>query len=115
MQPNRDKPFVALWSGAVPGFCCCEVRVSDTFVATFVKATKARVQIQVYPISPGRRLLAGRQLSLKCILSRLALSFRVALALHQYQGRNPVSSNISLASFRRAIHSVSIALLMVRW
>src|SRR5262245_22921842 len=61
---------------------------SDIFVAIFVIATKRRAQIQVYPISLGRRLLADRQLSLRCIPSHPAPSFALAPALHRYQGRN---------------------------
>jgi hypothetical protein len=61
-------PFVAPWSGAAPGSCFSEVRVFDTFVAIFVQAMRRRAPTQVHPISPGRRLPSGRQLSLKCIL-----------------------------------------------
>src|SRR5262249_44633789 len=81
-------PFVAPWSGAAPGSCFSEVRVFDTFVAIFVQAMRRRAPTQVHPISPGRRLPSGRQLSLKCIPSRLALSFRLALPLHRHLARN---------------------------
>jgi len=37
---------------------------------------------------PHRRLLAGRQLCLRCIPSRQALSLRLALAPHQHQARS---------------------------
>jgi hypothetical protein len=81
-------PFVALWSDGSPGFGFSVARVFGIFVAIFVKATKRPRQIQVYPILPGRRLPSGRQLSLRCIPSRLAPFFLLALPLHQHQVRN---------------------------
>src|SRR5262249_61572850 len=66
----------------------------------------------MYPISLGRRLLPGRRLSAKYIPSRPALSFQLAPPLHRCQGTQPVSLNISLASFRRAIHSLGTTLLI---
>src|SRR5215468_711629 len=81
-------PFVAPWSDTAPGSCCFVARASDIFVAIFVKATKRPGQIQAYPISPGRSLLADRQLSLKCIPSRLAQSFRLEFPPHQHQAHN---------------------------
>src|SRR5215472_15494138 len=43
---------------------------SDIFVAISVQATTGPAQTQAYPISQSRRLLPGRQLSLRCIPSR---------------------------------------------
>ena len=81
-------PFVALWSGAASDSWFSEVRVVDTFDSIFVPATKRPGLIQAYPISSRRSLLEDRQLSLRCILSRPALSCPLALAPHQHQVRN---------------------------
>src|SRR5215468_11759090 len=87
---------------------------SDIFVAISVQATTGPAQTQAYPISQSRRLLPGRQLSLRCIPSRPALSFALALALHQYQERNLFPRTSRWLLLEEPYTSLAIALPMVR-
>src|SRR5262249_4532352 len=59
-QPSRDMLRVVPWSGISEDSYCHEVRACGIFDAIFVPATKGPAQTQVYPISPGRKLLPGR-------------------------------------------------------
>src|SRR5262249_19581673 len=81
-------PFVVLWSDIAQGSCRREVQAYSTFGSIFVPARKEPAQIQVYPISSGRRLLADRQLSLRCIPSHPALPVQQATLLHRSQARS---------------------------
>src|SRR5262249_17290694 len=104
--------LVALWSVAAPGCCSEGGGTSDIFVAISVQATTGPAQTQAYPISQSRR--PGRQLSLRCIPSRPALSFALALALHQYQERNLFPRTSRWLLLEEPYTSLGIALPMVR-
>jgi hypothetical protein len=100
-------------------FCCSLVRYCSGFLlprgsifdSIFVPATKGPAQTLMYPISPDHKLtsIASEMYS---FASGTIVS--AGTSSPSRPGTQPVSLNISLASFRRAIHFLGIALLMVR-
>jgi hypothetical protein len=105
-------PFVVLWSDIGPA-SYREVRACGIFDSIFVLATKGQAQTQVYPISPGRTFFRVID-SLRDVCLGVR-NYRFSWHLLSINARHATCFvEHSQASFRRAMHSLAIALLMVR-